>query len=209
MGTPPSMHTRVSAILVIAAIAAFAATALFLVRSSVPASAHQTGGSGNHFLFVKTIPTGGLYAVSVQDHAGTYESRSGQVMLTSFHRNTVNITNGKCDGISHPLSCFGDLGSPEIEYTHENDGHHLLDSRLADYWIASGRSTTSVSAGATAPRWAGSPSRSRRRAQGVYPSALEIPNSMLGSRASARSRRPTRPSMKLISDGSHLEHPNS
>ena len=97
------------------------------VQLSISPSAHQTGGSGNHFLFVKTIPTGGLYAVSVQDHAGTYESRSGQVMLTSFHRNTVNITNGKCKkGINYPF-CFGDLGSPEIEYTHENDGHHLLD----------------------------------------------------------------------------------
>ena len=48
-------------------------------------------------------------------------------MLTSSHRNTVDISNGKCRGGSNYPFCFGELGSPEIEYTHENDGHHLLD----------------------------------------------------------------------------------
>ena len=120
-------YGRVFAILAFATVAALGATALFLTHPSAPASAHQTGGSGNHFLWVKAIPNGPNYAVAVQDHAGTYEYRSGQVMITDSHRNTVNITNGKCKrGKNYPF-CFGDLGSPEIEYTHENDGHHLLD----------------------------------------------------------------------------------
>lgn len=123
----PSTKARISATLALALITVFAAAAMSLFHSSLPAGAHQTGGSGNHLYWVMAIPRGPYYSVAVQDHAGTYEYRSGQVMLMSSHRNTVNITNGKClRGLNYPF-CFGELGSPQIEYTHENNGYYLLD----------------------------------------------------------------------------------